>query len=177
MNTTLKDPSKIKQARTLIIIASIAIPVVVAVLFEVRIPGIDLTFLPAIYATINGITAVLLVAALVAIKKKNKYLHRKLIRLSLFLSLLFLACYVAYHMTSESTSYEGAYPMVYIPILISHIFLSVAVVPLVLFTYLFAWQGNFARHKKWTRITWPIWLYVAVSGVIVYYMISPFYGN
>lgn len=177
MNTTLKDPSKIKQARKLIIAASIAIPVVVAVLFKVQIPGVDLTFLPAIYATINGITAVLLIGALVAIKMKNKYLHRKLIRLSLFLSLLFLVCYVAYHMTSESTSYEGAYPMIYIPILISHIFLSVAVVPLVLFTYLFAWQGNFARHKKWTRFTWPIWFYVAVSGVIVYYMISPFYGS
>jgi len=177
MNTTLKDPSKIKQARTLIIIASIAIPVVVAVLFKVKIADVDLTFLPAVYATINAVTAVLLVAALIAIKQKNKMLHRALIRFSLLLSLLFLVCYVAYHMTSESTSYEGAYPMIYIPILISHIFLSVAVVPLVLFTYLFAWQGDFERHKKWTRFTWPIWFYVAVSGVIVYYMISPFYGR
>lgn len=177
MNTTLKDPSKIKQARRLIILASIAIPVVVAVLFKVKIADVDLTFLPAVYATINGITAILLVGALIAIKMNNRHLHRALIRFSLLLSLLFLVCYVAYHMTSESTSYEGAYPMVYLPILISHIFLSVAVVPLVLFSYLFAWQGNFIRHKKWTRFTWPIWFYVAVSGVIVYYMISPFYGN
>lgn len=177
MNTTLKDPSKIKKARRLIIAASIAIPVVVAILFKVRVADVDLSFLPAIYATINGITAVFLIGALVAIKMKNMNLHRALIRFSLMLSLLFLACYVAYHMTSESTSYQGAYPMIYIPILISHIFLSVAVVPLVLFTYLFAWQGDFVRHKKWTRFTWPIWFYVAVSGVIVYFMISPFYGN
>lgn len=177
MNTMLKDPSKIKQAKTLIIIASIAIPVVVAVLFKVKIADVDLTFLPSVYATINGITAIFLIGALVAIKMKNMKVHKALIRFALLLSLLFLACYVAYHMTSESTSYEGAYPMVYIPVLISHIFLSVAVVPLVLFTYLFAWQGDFVRHKKWTRFTWPIWFYVAVTGVIVYYMIAPFYGN
>ncbi len=177
MNTTLKDPQKIKQARRFIILASIAIPLVVAILFKVRVANVDLSFLPPIYATINGITAILLVGALIAIKKKNMNLHRALIRFSLLLSLFFLACYVAYHMTSESTSYRGEYPMVYIPILISHILLSVAVVPMVLFTYLFAWQGDFIRHKKWTRFTWPIWFYVAVSGVIVYFMISPFYGN
>ncbi len=177
MNTTLQDPKKIKQARNLIIVASIAIPVVVAVLFKVSIPGVDLSFLPGIYAGINALTAVLLIAALIAIKQGNMAAHRALIRVSLLLSLLFLVCYVAYHMTSESTTYGGAYGWLYYPLLISHIFLSVAVVPLVLFTYLFAWQGNYERHKKWTRITWPIWFYVAISGVLVYAMISPFYGN
>lgn len=176
MNTTLQDPKKIKQAKNLIIAASIAIPLVVAVLFRVSVKGVDLTFLPAIYAGINGLTAVLLVAALAAIKKKNMKLHRGLIRVSLLLSLLFLACYVAYHMTSESTEYGGNMGWIYYPLLISHIALSVAVVPLVLFTYLFAWQGNFVRHKRWTRVTWPLWFYVAVSGVIVYFMISPYYG-
>lgn len=176
MSTTLLDPKKIKQVRSAIIAVSIAIPVVVAVLFKVSIPGVDLSFLPPVYAGINGLTALLLVFALIAIKQKNRVLHRALIRFSLLLSLLFLVCYVAYHMTSESTPYGGTMGAVYYPLLISHIFLSVAVVPLVLFTYLFAWQGNFERHKKWTRITWPIWFYVAVSGVIVYFMISPFYG-
>lgn len=176
MSTTLLDPKKIKQVRSAIIAVSIAIPLVVAVLFKVSIPGVDLTFLPPVYAGINGLTALLLVFALIAIKQKNRVLHRALIRFSLLLSLLFLVCYVAYHMTSESTPYGGTMGAVYYPLLISHIFLSVAVVPLVLFTYLFAWQGNFERHKKWTRITWPIWFYVAVSGVIVYFMISPYYG-
>jgi putative membrane protein len=123
------------------------------------------------------VTAVILVAALIAIKKKNMSLHRGLMRFSLLLSLLFLACYVAYHMTSDSTSYGGDYNTIYLIILISHIILSVVVIPLVLFTYLFAWEGNFVRHKKWTKFTWPIWFYVAVSGVVVYAMISPFYGN
>ena len=78
-------------------------------------------------------------------------------------------------MTSDSTRYEGEYKFLYYSILISHIFLSVAVIPLVLFTYLFAWEGKFDKHKKWTRFAFPIWLYVAVTGVIVYLMISPFY--
>lgn len=170
------DPSKLKKTRIAIYTASFAIPVVVAVLFKVeKIEGINLKFLPAIYASINGVTAVVLVGALLAIKKKNMNLHRGLIRVSLLLSLLFLACYVAYHMTSDSTPYGGDLKGLYLFILISHIILSVAVVPLVLFTYLFAWEGNFERHKKWTKITWPLWFYVAVSGVIVYFMISPFY--
>ncbi len=170
------EASELKRAKTLIYVASAAIPLVVALLFKVEIEGVDLTFLPPIYAGINGLTALLLVGALVAIKRKNMNLHKSLIRVALFLSLLFLASYVAYHMTSESTPYGGDFKILYVFILVSHILLSVAVVPLVLFTYLFAWQGDYARHKKWTKFTWPIWFYVAVSGVVVYLMISPFYG-
>ena len=169
------EASKLKRAKTAIYVASVAIPVVVAVLFKVQIDGVDLSFLPPIYAAINGVTAVILVIALVAIKKGNMQLHRRLIRFALLLSLLFLASYVAYHMTSESTPYGGTLKWLYYPILISHIALSVAVVPLVLFTYLFAWQGDYQRHKKWTKITWPLWFYVAVTGVVVYLMISPYY--
>ena len=172
------EPSKLKKARVAIYVASFAIPIVVAVLFGV--PPIEvkaLKILPSIYASINGLTAVVLVLALVAIKKKNMSLHRGLIRFGLLLSLLFLACYVAYHMTSNSTPYGGDFRGLYFFILISHIVLSVAVVPLVLFTYLFAWEGNFVKHKKWTKITWPLWFYVAVSGVVVYIMISPYYGS
>ncbi len=174
--------AKIKRARTAIIIASLAIPLVVAILFGVNLRemGFDvepLTFLPPIYATINGITAVLLVAALVAIKQKNRKLHETFIKICMVLSLFFLAFYVAYHMTSDSTPFggEGTIRYLYYFILISHILLSVVIVPIVLFTYLFAWQGNYTRHKKWTRFAWPMWFYVAVTGVIAYLMISPYY--
>ncbi|MDG1146767.1 MAG: DUF420 domain-containing protein [Crocinitomicaceae bacterium] len=171
----LLDQNKVKQAKLLIYTLSAVIPVVVAVLFGIKIEGVDLSCLPPVYATINGVTAVLLVLALVAIKKKNMKLHRGLIRVCLLLSLLFLALYVSYHMTSNSTEYGGEMRGLYLVILISHILLSIAVIPLVLFTYLFAWQGQFEKHKKWTRFTWPIWFYVAVTGVLVYLMISPYY--
>ncbi len=177
MSTTSLPPDKVKNARKLIIVLSIVIPLAVAILFKVKIPGYDLSFLPPFYAGINGLTAMLLIGALIAIKNKNINLHQTLIQSSLFLSVLFLLCYVAYHITSDSTEYKGDLPNVYFPLLISHIVLSVAVIPVVLFTYLFAWQGDYVRHKKWTKFAFPIWLYVAVSGVIVYFMISPFYTN
>ena len=175
MSIILSDSKKIAKARKLILAVSIVIPLAVALLFGIKIEGVDTSFLPPIYATINGITAVVLIAALLVIKAKKMELHRALIRFALLLSLVFLVCYVAYHMTSDSTAYEGGYPKFYYTVLISHILLSVVVVPLVLYTYLFAWTGQFEKHKKWTKITWPIWFYVAVSGVLVYYMISPFY--
>lgn len=172
----LLDPTKQKKVKLLIYLLSIVIPVVVAALFGApKVKGIDTSFLPPIYATINGITALSLLGALIAVKNKNIALHRKLIRFALMLSILFLGCYVAYHLTSESTSYVGSLRTIYFTLLISHISLSIIVIPLVLFTYLFAWQGDFERHKKWTRFTWPIWFYVALSGVVVFWMISPFY--
>ncbi len=177
MSTTSQRPEKVKNAKRLIITLSIVIPVAVAILFKVKIPGYDLTFLPPFYAGINGLTAILLIIALIAIKNKKVDLHQLLIQSSLFLSVLFLVCYVAYHITSDSTEYKGELPGLYFPLLISHIILSVVVIPIVLFTYLFAWQGDYVRHKKWTRFAFPIWLYVAISGVIVYFMISPFYTN
>jgi len=173
MNTM--DQAQIKKTRNLITLVSIVIPLAVAILFKVKIPNVDLSFLPPFYAIINGITAITLVAALIMIKKKNMNMHRKLIRFSLLLSLIFLVCYVAYHMTSDPTTYGGSMAGIYYFILISHIGLSLVVVPLVLFTYLFAWQGNYEKHKKWTKISWPIWFYVAITGVIVYLMISPYY--
>jgi len=177
MSTTSLPTDKIKIARKLIIVLSIVIPLAVAILFKVKIPGYDLSFLPPFYAGINGLTAVLLIGALIAVKNKKISLHQTLIQSSLILSIIFLLCYVAYHITSDSTAYKGEYPNVYFPLLISHIVLSVAVIPIVLFTYLFAWQGDFVKHKKWTKFAFPIWLYVAVTGVIVYFMISPFYTH
>ena len=175
MSTTLKNEAQIAKFRKLIVIVSIVIPIAVAALFGIKVDGIDLSCLPPIYAGINGVTAILLIASLVAIKSKNRRLHQSLMQICLGLSLLFLLCYVAYHMTSDSTPYGGSMKAVYYTILISHIVLSVAVIPLVLFTYLFAWEGKFDKHKKWTRFAFPIWLYVAITGVVVYFMISPFY--
>jgi putative membrane protein len=175
MSTTLKSEAQIAKFRKLIVAVSIVIPVAVAALFGIRVDGVDFSFLPPFYAGINGLTAILLVSALIAIKSKNMALHQRLIQVCLVLSLLFLLCYVAYHMTSDSTPYGGDMKGLYYFILISHILLSIAVIPLVLFTYLFAWEGKFDKHKKWTRFAFPIWLYVAVTGVIVYLMISPYY--
>jgi len=172
MESTVRNT---KPQRRLIVIASIAIPVVVAVLFGVKIEGVDLHFLPRIYAGINAATAILLVAALILIKQKKIKQHERVIKVCIVLSLLFLACYVAYHMTSDSAVYGGSLKAVYYPLLISHILLSVIIVPLVLYSYLFAWEGRFDKHRKWTKFTWPIWFYVAVSGVLVYLMISPYY--
>ena len=162
--------------RKWIIALSVVIPLAVAALFGIKIDGVDLSFLPPIYAGINGLTAILLIAALMAIKSKKVDLHKRLIQACLTLSLLFLVAYVAYHITSETTVYEGDYKGIYYFILISHIVLSISVIPLVLFTYLFAWEGKIDLHKKWNKISFPIWLYVAVTGVVVYFMISPFYS-
>jgi len=175
MSTTLKSEAQIAKFRKLIVAVSIVIPVAVAALFGIRVDGVDFSFLPPFYAGINGLTAILLVSALIAIKSKNMALHQRLIQVCLMLSLLFLLCYVAYHMTSDSTPYGGEMKGLFYFILVSHILLSIAVIPLVLFTYLFAWEGKFDKHKKWTRFAFPIWLYVAVTGVIVYLMISPYY--
>lgn len=159
-------------------ILSIVIPVAVAVLFTIRIPGVErLGFLPPIYASINALTSFLLVVALIMIRKGKRVMHENLMKTCIVLSVLFLVMYVVYHMTSDSTSYggEGVMRYVYFFILISHILLSIVVIPFVLITYVRALSGNFLMHKKIARITFPLWLYVAVTGVIVYIMISPYY--
>lgn len=163
--------------RKLIIVLSILVPVAIAVMFRVEIEGYDFTFLPPIYATINGITALLLIAAFIAIRSKRVILHRRLMKSCIMLSACFLIMYMMYHMTSESTPYggEGWIRGVYYFILVSHILLSVAVIPLVLFTFARALAGDFERHRALARFTFPVWLYVAVTGVLVYLMISPFY--
>lgn len=167
-----------KKYNKLIIGVSILIPLVVAALFGVKIPDTEpLRQLPPIYATINGLTAMFLVAAIIAIKNKNIKLHRLFMNVCIALSLAFLVMYVAYHMTSDSTPYggEGYLRYVYFFILITHILLSIIIIPLVLFTYVKALAERFDKHKKLAKITFPIWLYVAVSGVVVYVMISPYY--
>lgn len=160
------------------IIVSIFLPLAVAALFGIKLPNVEpLSFLPPIYASINGLTAILLVAAIIAIKNGKRVLHEGLMKTCLVLSILFLGMYVAYHMTSDSTEFggEGVVKYVYYFILITHIVLSIAIIPLVLITYTRALSQIFDKHKKIARIAFPLWLYVAVTGVIVYVMISPYY--
>jgi len=178
METRAERIVKKEPYHKLIVALSIIIPLVVALLFGMpKIKGYDFSFLPPIYATINGLTAVLLVAAYIAIRNGKRKLHENLVKLCITLSALFLIMYVIYHITSESTRYEGTGDIRYFYyfVLVTHILLSVAVIPFVLFTYVRAWSGNFERHKKLARYTFPLWLYVAISGVIVYIMISPYY--
>ena len=181
-----------------IILVSILIPVVVGILFTVKLKDFGiivepLSFLPPIYASINGITALLLIMGVIAIKNGNRKVHERFMTTAIACSLIFLVMYVAYHMTADSTVYgdidgnkildetekvnAGSLRLVYIFILLSHIILSIIIIPLVLITYVRALADRFDRHKKIAKITFPLWLYVAVTGVVVYIMISPYYAN
>lgn len=171
-----------KKYNKAIIIISIFVFIIVVILSRISLKNLGysvepLTFLPPIYATINGITAVILVIAVVAIKNGKQKLHENLMKSAIICSIVFLMMYVAYHMTSESAKFggEGIIKYIYFFILITHIMLSIAVVPLVLITYVKALTKQFDKHRKIAKITFPIWLYVAVTGVVVYLMISPYY--
>lgn len=157
---------------------SILIPVAVAVLFRVKIDMELPIFLPPIYAGINALTFVILLIAFWAVKNKKLKLHEKLMKTSVLLSALFLLMYVLHHMTSDSTSYggQGYLRLMYFIVLISHILLSVVVIPFVLVTFARGLTGEVEKHKKIARITFPLWLYVTLSGVIVYLLISPYYS-
>jgi putative membrane protein len=171
-----------KKYNKWIVILSILIPAIVVLLFGINLRemGFDvkpLTFLPPIYATINGFTAVILLIAFWAIKNKRIVLHENLMTTAIGCSVAFLAMYVAYHMTSDTTKFggEGAIKYIYYFILITHILLSIVIIPFVLITYVRAITNDFERHKKIAKITFPMWLYVAITGVLVYVMISPYY--
>ena len=192
-NQTLEQRFKLP-----IILVSIVIPVVVAVLFSVKLKdfGIEvepLSFLPPIYASINGLTALFLIMGVIAIKNGNRKVHERFMTTAIACSVIFLVMYVAYHMTADSTVYgdidgnrildsteeinAGSMRSVYLFILLTHIALSIIIIPLVLITYVRALANRFDKHKKIAKITFPLWLYVAVTGVVVYLMISPYYVN
>ena len=174
----MSKPEELKYKK-IIWVLSIVIPVAVTLLFLVRIPNVEpLNFLPPIYASINGVTAVLLIIAYWAVKNKKLILHERLMKISIFLSVVFLVMYVAYHMTSEPTPFGGSGNIKYLYyfILISHILFSIFIIPMVLITYVRAITKMFDKHKKIGKITFPIWLYIAVTGVIVYLMIYPYYA-
>jgi putative membrane protein len=193
----MEDHSLEKKYNKYIIAVSILIPVAVGILFVIKLKdfGINvepLSFLPPIYATTNGLTAIALVLGVIAIKNGKQKLHERLMTSAIALSLAFLVMYVAYHMTADSTKFGdlnhdgivdaiekakiGAVRYLYVFILLTHIVLSVVIIPFVLVTYVRALAQRFDKHRKIARITFPLWLYVAVTGVIVYLMISPYYA-
>jgi len=168
------------KVKKLIIALSIVVPVLVAILymlpknFEV---GEEVYYLPLLNAFLNGTTSILLVAGFIAIKNGKKEIHKGIMLSALVLSVLFLLSYVTYHALTESTPFggEGVIKVVYLVILLTHIALAIAIVPLVLISFSRALGEKFDKHKKIARITLPLWLYVTVTGVIVYLMISPYY--
>ncbi len=165
----------------IIVGVSVAVVLLVAVLMQLPQINIDLPFdvklLPKLHAVINGTVSILLLASWYFIKNKNVQAHKVCNVAALALSALFLVSYVTYHSLSESTSFggEGFIRYVYYFILITHIVLAAIILPVILFTFLRAFAGKFEAHRKLARYTMPLWLYVSVTGVIVYLMISPYY--
>lgn len=135
--------------------------------------GVDLRFLPAVNASLNGLSALLLAAGWVAIRNRNIRVHRYLMVSAFACSAIFLVCYLTYHYVHGDTRYqgEGWIRGVYFFILITHILLSMVVVPAALTAFYFAWKRQFDRHRRLTRVALPIWLYVSVTGVIIYFML------
>lgn len=139
--------------------------------------GFELDFLPPVHATLNSIVAILLVVALITAQQRKITAHRRAITAALICSALFLLCYVSYHFTTPETKFGGVggVRIVYFVLLISHIVLAVVSFPLILFTWIFGFTGQVTRHRKFAKITFPMWLYVAVSGPICYLMLRPYY--
>lgn len=171
-----------KKSMLWIKIFSVAIPVAVAVLLGLPTKlnlGDWVYVLPDVIGVINTLTALSLIIALVAIKNKKVGLHQKFNTAAFVLGAIFLVCYVLYHASAESTPFggEGSIRYVYYGLLISHIVLSIGVIPLVLLAFYYALNGMIDQHKKIVKYTYPIWLYVSVTGVAVYLMISPYYAH
>ena len=166
--------------RRAINVLSVVIPVAVALLIGIRqkLPLGDWTSaLPHVIGLLNATTALLMVAAIIAIKRQKVEWHRRLMTTAFVLGAIFLVTYITYHISNPSTSYggEGAIRYLYYFLLISHVLLSIVVVRYVLLAMYYALNQQFADHKRIVKIAYPIWLYVSVTGVIVYLMISPYY--
>ena len=169
-----------KKFKILIAVFSFVVFAVIVLLGRIKLdidPGFDVHVFATINAVINSIVSVLLIAGLIAVRKKNYLLHRNIMFAAMILSICFLLSYIAHHLLSGDTRFggEGSVRIVYFIILISHIFLAAIILPFILFTTYRALVAEFPRHKKLARITWPIWLYVSITGVLVYLMISPYY--
>jgi putative membrane protein len=141
------------------------------------VTGIDFTFLPPVYSALNALTAIILVAGLVYIKRGKRQQHERAMTAAMISSLLFLIGYVAYHTTNADTKFggQGIIRPVYFFLLITHIVLAAVIFPFILFTYIRAFTKQFARHKRMARWVYWLWLYVAVTGPILYLMIKPYY--
>ncbi len=161
----------------IITLISILVPIVVASLFRIKLDVELPVFLPPIYATINAMTALILIFAVIAIKNKKQQLHQNLMQTAIGLSVVFLILYILHHATHGDTKFggQGIIRFVYFFILISHIILSIVVIPFVLITFVRARNKEYKLHKKIAKITFPLWLYVAITGVLVYILINPYY--
>ncbi|MGZ4048070.1 MAG: DUF420 domain-containing protein [Bacteroidia bacterium] len=184
-----------KKAKIFIWTVFVIVFAAVAFLAEIKL-NIHLSFNPHVFATlnaiINSIVALLLVAALLAVKSKKFYLHKKLMLAAIVLSLLFLISYICHHLLAGDTKYgdinhdgilsadekslAGTMRYVYYFILATHIPLAGIILPFILFTAYRALTADYGRHMKLARITWPVWFYVAITGVTVYLMIRPYYN-
>ena len=174
-------PLKDRGFMTLIAVLSVAIPVVVALLFFIPKEGnnnVDVSFLPPFYAFINFLTAVVLIIGYVGVKNGSVKIHRAAMLTAFGLSAIFLVSYVVYHTFGQRTIYggEGLLKSIYYFILITHIILAIIIVPLVLLSVYYGITNQLVRHRRISRWTFPIWLYVAVTGVLVYLLISPYYA-
>lgn len=164
--------------KRLILIISLLLPVAVSGLyFMPKFSLVTVDFLPLFNACVNAGVFLILLFALIAIKKGKRQLHMKLMYTALILSVIFLVSYVLHHATHDTVSYGGGgfVKYLYYFILISHIVLAIAIVPMVLISFSRALKEEFSLHKRIARITMPLWLYVSLTGVIVYLMISPYY--
>lgn len=170
-----------KLANVLIIVFSIVVFVAVVFLSRIKVDfalPFDVHVFAKVNAVINSVVSFLLLVGLLAVKRSRYALHKKVMMTAMVLSFLFLVSYICHHLLSDSTTFggEGAIKIVYYIILISHILLAAIILPFILFTSYRALVAEWPAHKKLARITWPIWFYVSVTGVIVYLMISPYYG-
>ena len=169
------------RARFLIIALSVIVFGAIVVLGKLKLNvdlGFDEHIFAKINAAINSTVSVLLLLALLAVKNKRYLLHKRIMITAIILSCLFLVSYICHHLFTGETKFggEGNIRYVYYFILGTHIILAAIILPFILFTAYRSMIGEFARHKKLARITWPIWFYVAVTGVVVYFMISPYYN-
>ena len=169
------------KARVFIIAVSAIVFGIIVSLGRVKLDvqlGFDEHIFAKINAAINSTVSVLLLLGLIAVKSKKYLLHKRIMLTAIILSCLFLVSYICHHLFTGETKFgsEGTIRYVYYFILGTHIILAAIILPFILFTAYRSMIGEFARHKKLARITWPIWLYVAITGVIVYVMISPYYS-
>ena len=175
--------SKTNDNRYFLLIAllSVAVPLLVTFLLFVpqtgKLGDVDVTFLPKLHAMLNSLTAVALVLGFTFIRKGNIRYHRFAMVTAIVLSAFFLISYVTYHYQAPPTRFggEGTIRGIYYFVLLTHIVLAAVIVPLVLLSVYFAISNQFDRHRRIARWTLPIWLYVAITGVVVYFMISPYY--
>jgi putative membrane protein len=170
-----------KKARLLIFLFSAIVFIAITVLSRVKLNvnlGFDVHLFAKANAIINSCVAILLIIALAAVKNKKYTLHKKLMMTAMLLSILFLGSYICHHLFTGETKFggEGINKTIYYIVLFTHIPLAGIILPFILFSAYRALTGEFDKHKKLVRITWPIWFYVAVTGVVVYWMISPYYG-